>query len=178
MPQYAAFLRGINVGGNRRISMEALRGFMVELGFPSARTLLQSGNIVFESSGRTPGALEALLEAGARERLGMDTPFYVRTASEWTRLVKANPFSDEAREDPARLIVLLLKDRPTPSRIRDLQATIAGREVVRAGAREAYIYYPDGMGRSKLTVAILDRLLGRGTARNWNTVLKLGAMFG
>ncbi len=178
MPQCTALLRGINVGGNRKISMADLRDFMSGLGFKNVGTLLQTGNIVFPAPGGPPGRLEALLEREARTRLGMDTLFYVRTATEWSRIITANPFPGEARTDPARLVLLLLKEKIPAGRVRELQATIAGREVVKAGEREAYIYYPDGQGRSKLTTARLDKALGPGTARNWNTVLKLQAMLG
>ena len=74
---------------------------------------------------------------------------------------------------------MLLKSAPDATRVKALQAAIVGPEIVRAKGRHAYIVYPDGMGRSRLTSALIERTLGtRGTARNWNTVLKLGALVG
>ena len=173
-----ALLRGINVGGNRMVSMADLRAFFAAQRFGEVRTLLQTGNVVFEHAGTPPDRLEALLEKEARARLGMDTLFYVRRAPDWAKIVAANPFPDESRSDPARLVLLLLKEKIPAGRAEELQASITGREVVKAGKREVYIYFPDGQGRSKLTTAKLDQAFGRGTGRNWNTVLKLQAMLG
>lgn len=176
MPRYVALLRGINVGGHRKIAMAALREFLSGLGLDGVRTLLQTGNVVFESPARPPAPLETLLEQRASEQLGLDTLFYVRSAPEWARILAGNPFPGPARDDPAHLAVHLLKQAPAAERVRELRAAIKGRESVRVVDRQAYIVYPDGMGRSKLTLTLLDRTLGRGTARNWNTVRKLGEM--
>lgn len=172
-----ALLRGINVGGNKKVAMADLRDLAAGLGLTDARTLLQTGNLVFGSAGRGgDAALERRLEAEARAKLSLDTQFFVRTAAEWKRVVQQNPFGDEAERDPAHLVVWFLKSAPGAAQARALQAAIMGRELARVVGREAYLVYPDGIGRSKLTAAVLDRALGvRGTGRNWNTVLKLAA---
>jgi uncharacterized protein (DUF1697 family) len=176
MATHLALLRGVNVGGNRKVPMEDLRAFATRLGLGDARTVLQSGNLIFRSPAR-PAALERLLEAESERRLGLKTEFFVRTAEEWTALIARNPFPSEAREDPSHLIVLFLKDAPGPGRFAALKAAYAGPEVVRSGGREAYVTYPAGIADSRLTASLLDRVLGtRGTGRNWNTVLKLGAL--
>jgi uncharacterized protein (DUF1697 family) len=88
-------------------------------------------------------------------------------------------FEAEAKSDPGHLVVMALKDAPAASAVKALQAAIKGREIVRAAGRHAYIVYPDGIGRSKLTNALIEKTLAtRGTARNWNTVMKLAAMAG
>jgi uncharacterized protein (DUF1697 family) len=156
--------------------MADLRGLLDELGFDEPRSLLQSGNLVFESASRPVARLEALLDAEAEKRLGLQTTFFVRSAQEWSAIVARNPFPDEARRDPAHLIVLFLREAPRPASVKALGTGITGREVVRCDAKQAYIVYPDGIGRSRLTTALLDKTLGRGTARNWNTVLKLAAL--
>jgi uncharacterized protein (DUF1697 family) len=174
---FVALLRGINVGGRKPVAMAALRDLLVRLGFAEARTLLQSGNLVFRTTGKTGAHLERLLEAEAATRLGLETHFFVRSADEWHAIVAHNPFGEEAKRDPARLVVVALKEAPDPRAVTTLQAAIIGREVVRARGREAYIVYPDGQGRSKLTNALIEKTLGtRGTARNWNTVLKLDGL--
>jgi uncharacterized protein (DUF1697 family) len=118
-----------------------------------------------------------LLEDGAAKRLGLSLDFFVRSAAEWARVIAANPFLDEAKNDPARLVVVVLKNAPERAAVAALQKAIKGREVVRAKGREAFITYPDGQGRSKLTMALIERHLETsGTARNWNTVLKLAAL--
>jgi len=173
---HVALLRAINVGGHKLVAMEDLRDFLAELGFADPRSLLQSGNLVFRSS-RSGVGLERWLEAEAKTRLGLETNFFVRTAAEWEEIVTHNPFPREAERDPGHLLTLFLKDAPDPAAVKALQAAITGREVVRAWGRQTYIVYPDGVGRSKLTNALIEKKLGtRGTGRNWNTVLKLGAI--
>jgi uncharacterized protein (DUF1697 family) len=173
---HVALLRAINVGGRKLVAMADLRDFLAGLGFADPRSLLQSGNLVFRSS-RSGVSLERWLEAEAKTRLGLETNFFVRTAAEWEEIVTHNPFPREAERDPGHLLTLFLKDAPGPAAVKALQAAITGPEVVRAWGRQAYIVYPEGIGRSKLTNALIEKKLGtRGTGRNWNTVLKLGAL--
>ena len=172
-----AFLRAVNLAGHNKVGMSDLRDLLAELKLERPRTLLQSGNLVFESQRRTSAQLESLLEGAATRRLGLTTDFFVRTAKEWAAIVAGNPFRAEASKDPGHLVVLLLKKAATTTAVAALQEAITGREVVRGAGRHAYIVYPDGIGRSRLTLALIERKLGtRGTARNWNTVLKLGAL--
>ena len=168
MTTHIALLRGVNVGGNKMIAMSDLRERAERLGLRDARTLLQSGNLVFRSN-KSPAQLEKLLE---KELEG--TSVFVRTPEEWAAVVAANPFPEEAKRDPGHLIVLFLKEACDA---KTLQPVIVGREVARGNGREIYIVYPDGMGASNLTNAFIERKLGtRGTARNWNTMLKLAAL--
>jgi uncharacterized protein (DUF1697 family) len=173
-----ALLRGVNVGGNRKVAMADLRAAVTEMGFTDVQSLLQSGNLVFRASGRAGAAtLERTLEQGVEERLGVRTDFHVRTVAEWEAAIAANPFPAEARRDPGHLLVLFMKGAPAPKAVQALQAAITGPERVRAEGRQAYLVYPDGAGRSRVTNAVLDKHLGgRGTARNWNTVLKLAEL--
>jgi uncharacterized protein (DUF1697 family) len=172
---HVALLRAINVGGHNRIGMAPLRSFFADLGFDDPRTLLQSGNVVF--GGRSRAGLEAFLEAEARARLSLDIDFLVRSAPELTDILRANPFPAEARTDPGHLLVMFLKSAPASAAVAALAASIRGREVIHAQGRELYMVYPDGVGRSKLTGTRIEKALGtRGTARNWNTLVKLTAM--
>lgn len=172
-----ALLRAVNLGGRKPVAMSDLRDLVTGLGFAAVRSLLQSGNIVFEGDGRTSAELERLLESAAAERLDLHTDVFVRSAREWAEIVARNPFSGEARRDPAHLVVMVLKDAAKAADVKALQAAISGPEVVHAEGKELYITYPDGIGRSRLTNAIVERKLStRGTGRNWNTVLKLAAL--
>ena len=172
-----ALLRAINVGGHQPIAMADLRAFLTELGFDDARSLLQTGNLVFRSKGRTGAALEEFLEAEAGQRLSLRTDFLVRSAEEWASAIADNPFGDEAQRDPGHLVVMALKATPDAEAVAALRAAIAGPELVQAEGKQLYIVYPDGIGRSRLTTALIERKLGtRGTGRNWNTVLKLAAL--
>jgi uncharacterized protein (DUF1697 family) len=177
MTSVVGLVRGINVGGRNLVAMSDLRDLLDGLRFSGARTLLQSGNLVFQSPARTPSAeIERLLEREARKRLGLEADFLVRTAAEWGAVIERNPFAADARRDPAHLLVMALKNEPTTEQVDRLRRTIVGGERVHAIGRHTYVVYPDGIGRSKLTSSRIEMTLGtRGTARNWNTVLKLQA---
>jgi len=170
-----ALIRAVNVGG-RSMPMAELRGMATGLGFSDVRTLLQSGNLVFHGGG-TDAAVETLLEAESERRFGYQADYFVRTLEEWDAVIAANPFAREAQDDPARLVVVALRSKIDVDAIETLRGAIKGREYAAAGARCVYIVYPDGQGDSKLTITVIERALGvRGTARNWNTVLKLAAL--
>ena len=175
--KHIALLRAVNLPGHNKIGMADLKALVIGLGFTDAQTLLQSGNIVFSGGTRTTTSLEQTLERAAAKQLGLETDFIVRTAKEWQAIIDANPFPREAKDDPSHLLAVILKDEVSAANVTALQKTIVGREVVRAKGRCLYVVFPDGIGRSKLTTAMTEKKLGtRGTARNWNTVLKLGLL--
>src|SRR6266508_1674174 len=160
MPTHIALLRAVNLGSHNKVAMAELRELLGRLGFSEPRTLLQSGNLVFRTARPTGAALEKLLETEAAGRLGLETDIFVRTAAEWRAIVARNPFPEEAARDPAHLVLLCLKAAPSADAVRQLQQAIAGRELVRADGRQAYIVYPDGIGTSRLTNAFIERHLG------------------
>ena len=177
MTNYIALLRGVNVGGNKLVAMAELRELLAGLDCVEPRTLLQSGNAVFRSAEKSPEALEKRLETEALKRLNLRTTFFVRDAECWQQIIAGNPFHDEAERDPAHLVVMLFKDAPQAAAVEALRAAIKGPEVLHVTERRAYISYPEGIGRSRLTNTLIDAKLGtRGTGRNWNTVLKLDAL--
>ncbi len=179
MTRYIGLLRAVNLGSHTQVAMPALRDLLSRLGFDDPRTLVQSGNVVFGCDRRRASDLESALEAEVERRLKVGTDFFVRTAEEWRDIVAGNPFSKEAECDPSHLVVMVLKDKPSGQAVQDLQAAITGSEVVRVEGRNAYIVYPDGIGRSRFTNALIEKKLGtRGTGRNWNTVLRLNALVG
>jgi uncharacterized protein (DUF1697 family) len=174
---FIALLRGINVGGHNKIAMADLRALAERLGLREPRTILQSGNLVFMSKPQTAGKLEQMLERELKQQLSLDVSFMVRTAAEWDALIARNPYTEAARRDPGRLVVMCFKEPPDPKAVKVLRGAIEGRETFIAAGKQAYIVYPDGQGRSKFTLALIESKLGtRGTARNWNTVLKLAAL--
>jgi uncharacterized protein (DUF1697 family) len=174
---YIALLRAVNLGGHNRVSMTDLRELLTRLGFEECRSLLQSGNLVFRGPARSPDEIEDMLERDAKRRLDLAVDFFVRTGDEWEALVKRNPFRAEAAREPARLLAMCFKTAPEAAAVKQLQAAISGRECIRVDGRHAYMVYPDGIGRSRLTHTLIERkLAARGTGRNWNTVLKLAAL--
>jgi uncharacterized protein (DUF1697 family) len=162
MAMNVALLRAVNLPNHKPILMATLRELFEGAGFKNVQTLLQTGNVIF--NGKTT---EAFLEQQAAKRLGLETDFFLRTADEWDAIVAANPFPREAKDDPAHLVVVTLKSAAKAFEW-------PGPEIIRVDGRNAYIVYPEGIGRSKLTPATINkRLSTRGTARNWNTVLKI-----
>jgi len=176
MTTYIALLRGINVGGNKMVSMAELRALLTKLGFEDVKTVLQSGNVVLRARTQPPAKLEATLEREVEKAFGMKVDFHVRTADEWRALVEANPFGAEAKRDPAHLILSCFKTPLDRTNVKALQTAITGPEVLRADGRHLYMVWPDGMGSSKAAPLVERKLAARGTARNWNTVLKLAAL--
>ena len=140
---HLALLRGINVGGRNMLPMSELKDLLGTLGLYEARSLLQSGNLVFQSGRRTGAVLEKLLEAETQKRVGVAADYVVRTADEWGPVVSRNPFPKEAEQDPSHLVVMFFKQAPKPKDVELLRLAIKGREIVRADGRQLYIVYPD-----------------------------------
>lgn len=169
-----ALLRAVNVGGTGKVAMPALRAAATDLGHTDVATHLATGNLVLRPAASAPTALDALtadLAAGLRDRLGLPLEIVLRTPAQIDALVTDLPWPEVAREDPAHLLALFL-DGPAPEPDGTADLSRYGRERLRWHDAEAYLHYPDGIGRSKVTGAVLDRLSGRrGTGRNWRTVL-------
>jgi uncharacterized protein (DUF1697 family) len=169
-------LRAINVGGHGRVAMADLVAHFAKLGLVRPRSLLHAGSFVLgaEEGGE---ALEARIEHELEAAFGLKVDAISRTPAEWDAAIAANSFPDEAREAPAKLHLMALKSEPSVGAFNALEAANRGAERVRLVGRHLYIVYPDGAGTSKLTGALIERKLGvRGTARNWNTALKLKAL--
>lgn len=175
-PWRIALLRAVNLGPHNRISTAQLRELMADAGLAEGRTFLQSGNLVFRDPA-TPADLEARLEAGLSGKFGLATDVMVRTAETWRALEAANPFVDRARSSPAQVVLHVLKHPARSGGVEALRAAIRGPERIEAGEGALYMDYPEGIGTSRLTTAVITRALGvAGTARNWNTVLALADM--
>ena len=178
MSPHIALLRAVNVGG-RKVLKDDLLGLAKDLGFDDAKTLLASGNLVLWGKGGSDTDVEERLEAGLEKRMGLRTEFMVRSPAELKAIIAANPFPDLVETRPQHLVVNFLKHPVPAADVEVLRAAITGRERVEARGKELYIDFIDGIGES-----MLDRDWKKtrkapvGTARNWNTVLKLAAMVG
>src|SRR5437870_4141715 len=102
-------MRGINVGGRNMVAMSDLRRLFADLGFADVRTLLQSGNVVFDGGARASEELERLFEARTEKCLEVRVDFMVRTVEELEEIVARNPFRKEAKDDPGHLLVMFFK---------------------------------------------------------------------
>ena len=149
--RWAVLLKGVNVGGTRKIPMADLRDFLAGLGLTDVKTLLASGNAVFDSDEKDAAKLETHLEHEAKAKLGLDTGWLLRS--------------------PADLLVHFHRD---PFPINLLPLAHDGPECLAAEGRELFVDYPDDVGHSKLPQAMNRAKFPKlATARNWNTVLKL-----
>lgn len=176
MPRSLALFRAVNVSGTGKLPMAELRAHLAGRGFDDVATYIASGNLLVASPLAGP-ELEARLEAELAERFSLATDVIVRDLAEWARLVEDNPFPEHAVAAPARLSCTVLKSAPAPGGWERLHAEAPGREPMRLLGRRLYVFYADGVADSKLTAGFIERRLStRGTARNWNTVLKLHAM--
>ena len=169
-----ALLRAVNVGG-RTLTSAQLRGAAEGLGYTDVKTYVNSGNLVAVAPHGASRVAEALSTALTAE-VGFDVPVVTRTAHEWHAVIDALPFPDEARDDPSHLVVVTW-DGAVDGSAATFDASRYGNERLAWTGRELYAYYPDGIGRSKLTLPVLEKAAGRrGTARNWNTVLALDTL--
>jgi uncharacterized protein (DUF1697 family) len=172
MARQIVLLRGINVGGHRRVSMAALREALTSLGYRDVTTHLQSGNVLLTSD-TPPEQLQRDLERQIVEHLSVDPQVLVRTRDELADIIRRDPFGDVAA-DPKRYQVSFLSGEPSADVVRELAAGDVSPERVVVSGREIYAWHPDGVQRSQLAGLLTDRRLGvTATARNWNTVTKL-----
>lgn len=166
MTRYVALLRAVNVGGTGKLPMTELVAMCVEVGFADPRTYIASGNVVF-SSDLPEEPVKAELEARLAAYAGKPVGVMVRTAREMAAVRDANPFADK----PGNAVATIFLDAPPPAEALE-QARGRADEVMRLGAREIYVFYPSGQGRSKLKIPAA----ANGTARNMNTVARLAEM--
>ena len=169
-----SFLRGINVGGRRKIKMADLRGLYTSLGLRDTRTILQSGNAVFRTDMTDLGQLQAKIEAGIRDQFGFDVRVMLRAAADLRTIIDRHPFTDAQESERNKMVVVFLSDCPRLDDVDELRASNPGREFIHADGSELFVFYTDGQARSKLDNNRIERALGLGsTARNWNTCQRL-----
>ena len=173
MAGLVALLRGVNVGGHRKVPMADLRAVAGSIGFREAATFIQSGNLVF---GFDLGeeAAAARLEEALESRFGFPVDVVVRTAERWRRHAAANPFGAEAEREPDRVVLLVPRRSPAAGSAAALAARAGAGERVEGAGDALWVHYPGGIARSKLAPALIDRVVGSPTtARNWRTVAAL-----
>ncbi|WP_217547016.1 DUF1697 domain-containing protein [Streptomyces sp. GbtcB6] len=175
MTTYAALLRGINVGGNKKLPMAELRALMTGLGYDSVQTYLQSGQAAFTAAHGDTESLAAELAKAVEERFGFSADVLVRDHAYLKAVVEACPFP-AAELAAKQLHVTYLSEPVAPERYADIDPAAHLPEEFRLGDRALYLYAPDGLGRSNLAEALSRPRIHKGliaTTRNWNTVVKL-----
>lgn len=182
LAKYVALLRGINVGGNRKIKMADLKAVMTDAGFARVQTYVQSGNVVFEGADEGVADIAARLESVCEKAFGFHTEFIIRDEATFRAEAAACPYvtSDleptEGRE-PKLLHIAYLLHTPDEARIRALIDGYDGPEDITLKGNVLYVYYREGSARSDFSALLTAKKLGTTpTSRNWNTVLKLLSM--
>jgi uncharacterized protein (DUF1697 family) len=174
MTRCVSLFRGINVGGHQAVPMNGLKELHEALGLKDVVTYIQSGNVVFSSDDADLAQLPRQIEDGFAQKFGFRVKVMVRTSAELQDIIDNNPFQDQTMKEPKRMLVLFLATHPESTAMEDLQKAYVGPEELCLIGQELYTYYPNGIGRSKLSLTLIEKKLKTiGTGRNWNTILQL-----
>lgn len=170
---HIALLRGINVGGKNKLPMANLRAIFESLGCESVQTYIQSGNVLFNAKPALIKTLADNVSKQIKSELNLTVPVILRTANQLKKTIDACPFADRANAD--RLVhIFFLADRPTQAQLKSFNPPLAKGEQLEIIGNELHLHLPNGIAKTKLTNASLDRALKTTTtARNWRTTNKL-----
>ena len=175
MKRHIALLRGINVGKAKRIAMADLRALMEGLGYAGVRTLLNSGNAVFDARGGTPATHAAKLRAAILQHAGVDCEVIVKTAADIAAALAEHPLRAHA-DDDAKLLVMFTQEPASLALLAPLQEDDWAPEAFALGEHAAWLWCANGIIESRVGKTV-GKLLGqRGTGRNWATLVKLDAL--
>ena len=175
MTRYVAFLRAINVAGQKLIKMQDLAQIFAAAGFKNVQTYIQSGNVIFDSRSTNSAALSKKIERTLQQALGYEVPIILRTLAELEALVKRNPFEKIKTGDEVVLFVVFLSNQTKPTPKLPLISIKESLELFEVKDGAAFVVArrkPNGRGG--FPNAFVEKELGVvGTTRNWNTVNKI-----
>lgn len=175
MPRFVVLLRGVNVGKGNRIAMARFRLLLEALGYTGVRSLLNSGNAIFDSTGRSAARHAEAIAGVLRDQLGISVATFVTSAADFERILAQNPIVIPAAEH-SRLLVVFGRDPGALAQLELLQALVQPAEQFAVTEQAAYLYCPDGLLQSKVGSALLGKAGRELSTRNWATTLKLGDM--
>jgi uncharacterized protein (DUF1697 family) len=177
MADWIALMRGINVGSTRKLPMIELRALCDGLGWERPETYIQSGNLIVGAPGNE-AKVRVALEKAIAERFGMKVDVIVRAASDWQGFADTNPFAGDTKALPKLVHLCLSRDPLKDGATEALrERAVAGERIEAVGGALWIDFAESGVARSKLTPAYIDKCAGSPvTARNWNSVLKIGEM--
>ncbi len=177
MPRFVTLLRGVNVGKGKRVPMAEFKAMLEGLGYTQVSTLLNSGNAVFTSTGRSQRKHETSIAAAIQTTMAVTTHVIVKSADEWSAIVAASPI-DPPETDHSKYLVAFAADDEALLELEPLQelAKFPERFVVTNVA--AFLHCPAGVLQSRVGEALLGRVGKRVTTRNWATVMKLSIQVG
>jgi uncharacterized protein (DUF1697 family) len=174
MITYIALLRGINVSGHNKIKMSELKQLFVNLGFYDVTTYIQSGNVIFQSLQKNCSKLEEQITEQVNKEFGHTIKVLVITKKQLKTVFESNPFLKNKEIDIRALYAIILKSNYLAKGIKLLAPYLTNDEEVKIVDNCAYIHYPNGAGKSKLTINIIEKKLETiATSRNWRTITKL-----
>jgi uncharacterized protein (DUF1697 family) len=174
MAAFVSLFRGINVGGNHKVSMVDLKEMHEALGLENVVTYLQTGNVVFTSNDSSPIQLAERIERGFVQKFGFRVMVTVRTVEQFDKIVENNPFQEQSSTEAKWVVLLFLAASAAITAQEELRQAYAGPEEFLVSGQEMYLYYSQRIGRTKLSNALLEKKLQTtGTGRNWNTVLEI-----
>ena len=175
MTKYISILRGINVGGKRKILMSDLKKLYSDLGFSNIITYIQSGNVIFDTNSIDNIVdLESKIEQSITSTFGFDVPVIVRTVPELQRSIAANPFLKKQDVEVERLCLTFLKDLPASEKQDSLTKIDFHPDKFEIIDKDVFIFCHGKYSQSKLTNNLIENKLKVGaTTRNWKTVCKL-----
>jgi uncharacterized protein (DUF1697 family) len=176
MTRYAAFLRGINVGGHT-VKMDRLKAIFEALGFSAVSTFIASGNVVFETGETDRKALERRIEQALEQALGYEVATFVRTGAEVAEIAAHEPFPNAPSREGDTLHVIFLRYAPDADTRARVQALSNDEDLLRFHGSELYWLRRGKMMDSTLDQAAFAGALGKAptTARNANTLRRLAA---
>lgn len=176
MPRYVVLLRGINVGRAKRIATADLRALLTDLGYSAVRTYLNSGNAVLTGEDADPAEHAARIEAGVRDRFGMEVRCAVLTADELRAIVDGHPFAGVA-DNGSRMMAYVYLRPVDPALVAGHPPVPQDPDRARVGDRALYQWCPDGlMAAPDVGPYLREHLRTEVTARNWNTIAKLAEL--
>jgi uncharacterized protein (DUF1697 family) len=174
MAAIISMLRAVNVGGHNKIKMDALRVLYESLKLREPQSYVQSGNVVFKTDERDLVRLTKKIENAIEGTFGFRPDVVLRTSSDLRDVVAKNPFAKRRDIEPGRLQVHFLASDPGAEARANVLKLKTDPEELCVYGRELFIYFLNGMGKSKLSWAAVNKALKTpGTCRNWNTVTKL-----
>jgi uncharacterized protein (DUF1697 family) len=173
---YVALLFSIGTSDGRRLIMADWRAMIEELGLQNPRTLIATGNAIFQSQGLEVCELEARLEDAFERRFGRRVDTIVRAARPFRRLIDENPFPKESAKDGSRVLVRIMRDPLTKDLAASLKRYLTQGERVKLVRGDLWVHFPQEPVRSRLMPPLGSKRLGIGTVRNWNTVRRLNGM--
>ncbi|MBN1409746.1 MAG: DUF1697 domain-containing protein [Spirochaetales bacterium] len=174
---YISMLRGINVGGRKKVAMEDLRKLYAGLGLDDVQTYINSGNVFFTSNIQDVAILSDKIKNAINGKYGFDVPVIIRTTNEVQAVIGRNPFLKETKINIEKLHVTFLSNNPHDGSLEAIRKYKYDPDRFVAAGREVFLYCPDGYGKSKYTNSFFEKHLEvTATTRNWKTVNVMAGM--